>query len=313
MALDRFRAPPLPNPPTDWDPQYMRQVIRTLELYFSQLDSRAPNNAEKYTADWFVGGDFTGANVSADDVQTGTLEFTSGVGGALRANYITDDALASYGHRNGRQISDDLMVEAVYGGSFYGDGRHVNTPYNQFTSASDQTAANTYTAYEITYDDSEFPDGITLSNSSRLNVTHEGIYLFTYSIQLKNTTNDVQDVDLWFRKGGSNIAASNSRFSLPARKASTDPSHLIAVTPFMIDLAANDYIELVWKTTDVGVSVEYFAAVAANPGVTPAIPATPSVIMTAQFISAQFPSATRVAPLPVFGFGGIGNISVVTS
>ena len=55
MALDKFRAAPIPNPPSQYDPQYMRQVIRVLENYFSQLDSRTPNNAQKYTADTFNG------------------------------------------------------------------------------------------------------------------------------------------------------------------------------------------------------------------------------------------------------------------
>jgi len=55
MALDNFRAPPLPAPPAQWDAQYMRQLIRALETYFSQLDSRTPNNAEKYTAETFHG------------------------------------------------------------------------------------------------------------------------------------------------------------------------------------------------------------------------------------------------------------------
>ena len=55
MALDKFRAAPIPNPPSQYDPQYMRQVIRVIENYFSQLDSRTPNNAQKYTADTFNG------------------------------------------------------------------------------------------------------------------------------------------------------------------------------------------------------------------------------------------------------------------
>lgn len=55
MALDKFNAPPLPNPPGTWDAQYMRQVIRVLEVYFSQLDSNTPNHAQKYTADTFNG------------------------------------------------------------------------------------------------------------------------------------------------------------------------------------------------------------------------------------------------------------------
>jgi hypothetical protein len=55
MAMDKFRFPPLPNSPPKWDAQYMRQVLRTLEVYFSQLDSRTPNNAQQYTADTFNG------------------------------------------------------------------------------------------------------------------------------------------------------------------------------------------------------------------------------------------------------------------
>jgi hypothetical protein len=38
----------------------MRQVIRVLETYFSQLDSRAANNASAYSADDFFGGVFHG-------------------------------------------------------------------------------------------------------------------------------------------------------------------------------------------------------------------------------------------------------------
>ena len=66
MALDKIRAAPIPNPPSDYDAQYMRQVIRVLETYFSQLDSRTPNNAEKYTADTF-NGIFAAKNVTTTE------------------------------------------------------------------------------------------------------------------------------------------------------------------------------------------------------------------------------------------------------
>ena len=55
MALDLFRSSPLPNAPGVYDPQYIRQLIRVLENYFSQLDSNTPNHAQKYTADTFNG------------------------------------------------------------------------------------------------------------------------------------------------------------------------------------------------------------------------------------------------------------------
>jgi hypothetical protein len=55
MALTRFRAAPLPNPPAQYDSQYLRQVVRVIETYFSQLDSNTPNYAQSYTADTFNG------------------------------------------------------------------------------------------------------------------------------------------------------------------------------------------------------------------------------------------------------------------
>lgn len=220
MALDKFRASPLPNPPSQWDPQYMRQVIRVIETYFSQLDSRTPNNAQQYTADFF-----------------------------------------------------------------YGSGVHLTFPYGQFQSNTDQTASAIDTAYALTYDVSDFLDGVTLSSGSRLTVPTEGVYNVTFSIQFKNTTNDLQDIDIWLRKNGTDIPSTNSRFSIPARKSTGSSSHLIATTPIMVQLAANDYIQIMWHVTDVGVSIEHFPAVTAVPGTTPAIPATPSAIVQVEFVS----------------------------
>ncbi len=220
MALTKFRAAPLPNPPTQYDPQYIRQMIRVLETYFSQLDSNTPNYAQSYTADFF-----------------------------------------------------------------YGSGVHLTFPYGQFSSNTDQTAAAVDQAYAVTYDQSDFLDGITLSSGSRLTVPYDGIYNVMFSIQFQNTTNDVQDIDIWLRKNGTDIPATNSQFSIPARKSSGSASHLIATTPLMVELAANDYIQLMWHTTSTSVSMEHFPAVTAVPGTTPAVPATPSAFVQVQFVS----------------------------
>jgi hypothetical protein len=159
-------------------------------------------------------------------------------------------------------------------------GKWVNMPYGAFQDGTDQTAANTTTAYAITFDTTDFTNGVTLSNSSRLNVAQAGIYNLQFSIQFKNTTNDGQDVDIWFRKNGTNIDNSNSRFHLPARKSGGDPSHLIAALNFFVSLAANDYVEIMWRPTDVGVSLEHFATSSS-----PTRPAVPSVIATLSFVS----------------------------
>jgi len=308
MALDRFRAAPLPNPPAEYDPQYIRQFIRVLENYFSQLDSRAANNAEQYTADFFVGGSFSGTSINATSVNTIALNAVAADIDRIFTNYLN-----TYAHRNGAQISDQIMTNRLYADFLYGDGRFISTSYNQLTSDQDQTAASVAVAYALTLNGDEFPNGISVVSSSRITFAQQGIYNVSYSIQFKNTTNDQQDIDIWLRYNGTDIANSNSRFTIPSRKSAGDPSHLIAVTPIMVDIPAdNGYVEIMWRVENTGVSIEHFPAVAANPGVTPAIPATPSAIVGITHVSAQFPPVTRVAPLPVFGFGEIGDIQVVT-
>jgi hypothetical protein len=313
MALDKFKAAPLPNPPSQWDPQYMRQVIRVLENYFSQLDSRAYNNSEQYSADRFIGGSFSGTSVDATDVSTAALDFIAGTGGYLGVNGLQTVALISDGHRNGGQISDHIMAQEIYADYLHGDGRYVSTPYNQLSSASSQTAPDVATANALTLTTDEFPDGISIASSSHIVLSEPGIYNITYSLQFKNTLNNSESIDVWLRYNGTDLANSNTRFAIPPRKSAGDPSYLVAVTPIMVDVtAANDYVEIMWRVSDVSVTLEALPAVTASPGVTPAIPATPSAIIGVTFISAQFPPVTRVAPLPVFGFGQIGAITVVT-
>jgi hypothetical protein len=153
-------------------------------------------------------------------------------------------------------------------------------PYGAFQDTTNQTAASTTAAYAITFNTTDFSNGVYLSNSSRLNVRNSGLYNLEFSIQFKNTTNDSQDVEVWFRKNGTNIAASNSRFGLAARKSAGDPSHIIGALNFYVELVAGDYVELMWKVSDTGVSIEYYAA-----GTSPTRPATPSIITTMSYVS----------------------------
>lgn len=159
-------------------------------------------------------------------------------------------------------------------------GRYINVPYGAFQDGTNQTAANTTTAYPVTFDTTDFSNGVTLSNSSRLNVSQPGIYNLQFSIQIKNTTNSSADADFWFRKNGTDIAKSNSRFGISARKSSGDPSHVIVALNFFVSMDANDYLQIVWRTSDTAVTIETFAA-----GTSPTRPAVPSVIATLSFVS----------------------------
>ena len=177
---------------------------------------------------------------------------------------------------NDRRISaDSVILFAPTSAASFAD----SVPYGAFQDSTDQTAASTTVAYPITFNTTDFSNGVTLSNSSRLNVKNAGLYNLQFSIQLKNTTNDGQDVDIWFRKNGTNIDNSNSRFHPPARKSSSDPSHMIAALNFFVDMAANDYVEIVWRTENTGVNIEHFGT-----STSPTRPAVPSVITTMNLV-----------------------------
>jgi hypothetical protein len=159
-----------------------------------------------------------------------------------------------------------------------------SAPYGAFQDSTDQTAANTTTAYAVTFNTTDYSNGVYVSDSSRLNVRNYGIYNIQFSFQFKNTSNDGQDVDIWFRKNGTNVAASNSKFYLPARKSTGDPSHLIAAMNYVLEMNANDYVEVMWRVSDTGVSLEQYPT-----DTSPTRPATPSTIITLSYLA---PSAT---------------------
>jgi hypothetical protein len=227
MALTKFRASPLPNPPAQYDPQYLRQVIRVIETYFSQLDSNTPNYAQSYTADFF-----------------------------------------------------------------YGSGIGLTMPHNQFLSNVDQTVTVLDQAYAVQLEITSFADGITITgvNNTRITFASPGMYMFIYSLSFKNPTNDAQSVDVWLRYNNgtttTDVPNSNSKFTIPPRKSTGDPSYLIAVTPFSgFAEAPGVWVEVMWHTTNTSVVMEHLPAVAYSAGVTPAIPATPSAIVEAFFVS----------------------------
>jgi len=159
-------------------------------------------------------------------------------------------------------------------------GKFMNNPHGAFQDSTDQVAANTTTAYAVTFNTTDFANGVTMASGSRITVADAGIWNVQFSIQLTNTTNAAQDVDIWFRVNGTNVANSNSRFGFAPRKSPGDPYHTIAAMNYFVSLNATDYVEIMWRPTDVGVTIEQYAASS-----TPTRPAVPSAIATVSFVS----------------------------
>lgn len=165
---------------------------------------------------------------------------------------------------------DSLILLAPYSAAAMTDP----VPYGSFQDSTDQSAASTTAAYAITFNTTDFASGVSVVSNSQITFETAGLYNVQFSIQFSNSDTQIQDVDVWFRKNGTDIAASNSRFSVPNSHGGTDGA-LIAALNFYVQVAANDYIQLMWHTTSTLVRIEHIPT-----QTTPTRPATPSVILT---------------------------------
>jgi len=154
-----------------------------------------------------------------------------------------------------------------------------SAPYGAFQDSTDQVAANTTTAYPMTFNSTDYSNGVSVVSNSRLTVKSYGIYNIQFSVQLVNTDSSIHDMDIWFRKNGTNVPASNSRYSVPNSHGGVD-GHTIAALNYYIELNANDYVEIMWATDNTAVSIQQLPT-----RTSPDTPSTPSVIATMQYVA----------------------------
>jgi hypothetical protein len=161
-----------------------------------------------------------------------------------------------------------LITSNLYKGNFY----------DSITQTL--AAPNTATPVILRNTDAPTTNGISIvtdgTNLSRITFAHAGVYNILFSAQLANSGGTGQTVDFWLRKNGStfaaNIAHTNGKVQLQG-----NASFLMAAWNYFVDVAAGDYIQLVWAATSTNVTM---VAAAAN-GVHPE---TPSIIVTANVV-----------------------------
>ena len=317
-----FRAPPMPVPPAQYSQQYGTQLIRVLGVYFSQLDSRTPIQADgfiggtfegttftgdqftggdfdggTFTGDHFVGGDFTGSGLAVTLPYGSFYDTTNQAGGSVTTEYPM--RLATTDISSGVSVASR---SAAFTGSI---ALTVLTVASGLTGlvfpgmliAGTTVAANTYVVvqltgtsggvgtYTVSVSQTVTSRALTGAMATKLTVTSAGIYNLQFSAQFINTGVAAHDIDIWFRKNattptGAGIANSNSVFTVHSSHGGVD-GRLIAGLNYMIQLAAADFLEIMWHGDDLGISIATIAA-----GSTPTTPQAPGVIATLQFVSA---------------------------
>lgn len=150
--------------------------------------------------------------------------------------------------------------------------RAFDNAYGGFSDSTDQTG-NVSAGTVITFNTIDVADGVSLVDNSKITVPNAGKYNLQFSIQFKNTNNAQDDATVWLKINGSDLANSATQYTIPARKSASIFGYGVASLTFLLDLNANDYVQIFWVPTNVLVSIEHLPA-----SVSPAYPAIPSII-----------------------------------
>jgi len=143
--------------------------------------------------------------------------------------------------------------------------------WGSFWDDTSQVAALTNTAYAIKLRQVDTSSrGTKIISNEQITFDHPGIYSITFSIQFSNTDSSIHDINVWLRKNGTNVSASDSRFSIIARHGSID-GNVIGTVNFVLGLTTNDYLELMWATSNVAAYIHAEAA-QTSPFAHPSVP-----------------------------------------
>lgn len=280
MPLYKARAPALPIAPIEYEQAQQDQFQGALRLYFNRLDSFLSELSGNQGGGLlgFPYGSFSdslnqkdGSTTTAYRFQYDTTDYSNGVTVVPHTAVVT-----------GSIATTTLTVSAVTSGTLLPGMSITGTGVTAGTYIVVQLTGTTGGAGTYTVNNSQTVSSTTITGNYPTKITFDlaGIYNIQFSVQLENQDNAQHNVDVWFSKNGTNIPNSNTVFTVPARKSAGIYGYLCGSLNFYTDVAANDYVEILWRTES---SLVFAPAIAAK--TSPTRPATPSIIVTVTFVS----------------------------
>lgn len=282
--LKASRAPNLINAPKAYEAMYQDQLNRELRVYFNTVDSGFSNLFGPRGGDFlsFSYGSFfddsdqtDGSTTRAYFVRLNTTAASSRVSIVNRSITFTGSIAATT-----LTVTVAPTEGAIYiGMPITGTGVTAGTTITAYGTGTGLTGTYTVSASQTVSSTT-----ITGTIPSKITFADAGLYNIQFSIQFTNTSALVHAASIWIRQNGVNVPDSNGDVSVPATHGITD-GRLVAAWNYFVEVAADDYVELMWSTQDSDISIQHLPAQS-----NPTRPATPSVILTVSRVSDIVPS-----------------------
>ena len=280
FALNKVAAPNLPLATNEYERQYQDQLNNVLRLYFNRLDAlfaqfeTANTTALLQVPDGaFYQDGVTNLTADMTNVSTTPIQVTSTAQFAPAGSLLIGRELILYTAKTLTTFTG--ITRGAYG--------TTNVAHTTGAFVSESLGVPSATVGQpIIFTGTLASYGIELSttNTTRVVCTTAGVYNFQFSMQMLNFTTVEDNVTVWFKKNGTDIAYSAGVIQVNGKHGS-DPGASIVAWNLIIDMNVADYIEIYFSSeTGETVCATYPA------GTTPTTPISPSVILTATFVSA---------------------------
>jgi hypothetical protein len=285
-TLSQVTPPNLPLAPGEYNSQYQEQLNNVLRLYFNQLNKivaqlqstqplsagsllQFPNGAFYQDGVTALTANIT--NVSTTPIQvTSTADFALTTGGIIIGTEII-------GYTGKTATTFTGITRGMYGST-----KAAHTAGATVTEA--QTLASPTTAAAVTLLQTTASNQVVLDPTDKTKIVFSvaGYYNIQFSIQMVNYDGTIDDVTVWWRQNGVDIPYSAGIATVPAIHGGVAGTAIISwnlVTPVNV----GDNIQLLFASQTGNTVCATYAG-----GTLPTHPVSPSVIVTATFVSALY-------------------------
>lgn len=282
-ALRPPKAPNLPNAPIQgYNAGYFDQYSNVLRLYFNQIDNLGQSLSTntggsllKFPNGAFHQDGATTLTASMSNVSTAAIQVVSTALFESAGHLLIGAELIAYTGKTSTTFTG--ITRGVYG--------TTNTSHNIGDAVTEALGvASSTTSIAIPFDTTDASNGVSIDATINSKIVFDvaGYYNIQFSAQLLNFTTTDDNVTFWWKQNGTDVAYSAGIQAVPAKHGSSAGAAIVSWN-IVLPINAGDYVQLYYASESGNTVTATYPA-----GTLPVHPVSPSVILTATFVSALY-------------------------
>lgn len=282
LALRPPKAPNLPIGPVQYDQRYIDQLLNVLRLYFNEIDNFAQPFTNqsggaylKFPNGAFHQDGYTTLTANMTNNGTTPIQVTSTTGFLSAGNLLIENELIAYTGKTATTFTG--ITRGVLGST---NVAHTAGVY--VSEAQAVPSATTSIGISMTTTDASNQVSIDPTDYTKVVFDVAGYYNIQFSAQLLSYDGTIDNVCFWFKQNGTDIDNTAGYASIPAIHGGV-PGAAIISWNLVVPVEADDYIQLYYSSTTGNTVCSTYP-----PATSPTRPASPSLILTATFVSALY-------------------------